>query len=88
VSICRGVNVTKEPSKKARPSGQLFFREGIAFDGNGFLRTAVTAPAFSYLRPIESGNERMVDQNSASWNQLLPWLRRLDILRGAQGLAG
>jgi hypothetical protein len=27
-------------------------------------------------------------QNSASWNQLLPWLRRLDILRSAQVLAG
>jgi len=48
----------------------------------------VTAPAFSYLREIETENERMVDQNSASWNQLLPWLRRLDILRGAQVLAG
>jgi hypothetical protein len=30
----------------------------------------------------------MVDQNIGSWNQLLPWLRRLDILRGGQGLAG
>jgi hypothetical protein len=29
----------------------------------------------------------LVDQNSASWNQLLPWLRRLDFLRGAQVLA-
>jgi hypothetical protein len=36
------------------------FSEGIAFDGNGFVRTAVTAPAFSYLRPIESGNESLV----------------------------
>ena len=41
---------------------QLFFPEGIAFDGNGFVGTAVTAPAFSYLQPIEGGNERMVDQ--------------------------
>ena len=32
---------------------QLFFPEGIAFDGNGFVGTGVTAPAFSYLRPIE-----------------------------------
>jgi hypothetical protein len=29
---------------------QLLFPEGISFDGNGFVRTAVTAPAFSYLR--------------------------------------
>jgi hypothetical protein len=27
---------------------------------------------------------RLVDQNSASWNQLLPWLRRVDTLRGGQ----
>jgi hypothetical protein len=40
---------------------QLFFPEGIAFDGNGFVGTGVTAPAFSYLRTIEDGNERMVD---------------------------
>ena len=39
---------------------QLFFPGGIAFDGNGFVRTAVTTPAFSYLRPIEDGNEGLV----------------------------
>jgi site-specific DNA recombinase len=41
---------------------QLFFPEGIAFDGNGFIGTAVTAPAFSYLRPIEGRNEGLVAQ--------------------------
>ena len=41
---------------------QLFFTDGIAFDGNDFVRTRVTAPAFSYLRTIEDGNERLVDQ--------------------------
>ena len=41
---------------------QLFFPDGIVFDGNGFVGTRVTAPAFSYLREIETGNERMVDQ--------------------------
>ena len=40
---------------------QLFFPEGIAFDGNGFVRTAVTAPAFSYLPEIETGKEGLVD---------------------------
>ena len=29
---------------------QLFFPDGIAFDGKGFVGTGVTAPAFSYLR--------------------------------------
>jgi hypothetical protein len=41
---------------------QLFFPDGIAFDGNRFVRTGVTAPAFSYLRPIEGGNEGLVAQ--------------------------
>jgi site-specific DNA recombinase len=36
---------------------QLYFPEGVAFDGNGFVGTAVTAPAFNYLQPIEGGNE-------------------------------
>jgi hypothetical protein len=40
---------------------QLFFPDGIAFDGKGFVGTRVTAPAFSYLRAIEGGNERVVD---------------------------
>ena len=29
---------------------QLFFPDGIAFDGNRFIGTGGTAPAFSYLR--------------------------------------
>jgi hypothetical protein len=41
---------------------QLFFPDGIAFDGKGFVGTRVTAPAFSYLREIETENERLVDQ--------------------------
>jgi hypothetical protein len=40
---------------------QLFFPAGIAFDGKGFVGTRVTAPAVSYLRTIEDGNERLVD---------------------------
>ena len=38
---------------------QLFFPEGIAFDGNRFNRTAVTAPLFKYLAPSESADEKM-----------------------------
>ncbi len=40
---------------------QLFFSDGVTFDGNGFVGTAVTAPAFSYLQAIGVGNERVVD---------------------------
>ena len=28
----------------------------------------------------------LVDQNSAGWNQLLPWLRQVDTLRSVQAL--
>ena len=47
-------------SRRSR-SEQLFLPEGMSFDGNGFVGTAVTAPAFSYLQPIGDENERMVD---------------------------
>ena len=40
---------------------QLFFPEGIAFGGSGFVGTAATAPAFSYVQPANVGNERLVD---------------------------
>jgi len=62
---------------------QLFFPEGIAFDGKSFVRTAVTAPAFSYLRQIEGGNEGLVAQIFTSWNPLISWLQRVDALRRA-----
>jgi hypothetical protein len=39
-----------------------FFPDGIAFDGNRFIGTGVTAPAFSYLRGIETENEGVVNQ--------------------------
>jgi site-specific DNA recombinase len=41
---------------------QLFFPNGIAFDGNRFVGTGATAPAFSYLREFRTGNEGLVDQ--------------------------
>ena len=41
---------------------QLFFPQGVAFDGSGFVGTAVTAPAFSYLQPVGDGKERIVDR--------------------------
>ena len=41
---------------------QLFLPERISFDGNGFVGTAVTAPALNYLRPIEAGKEGVVSQ--------------------------
>jgi hypothetical protein len=38
---------------------QLFFPGGIAFDGNRFSRTAVTAPLFKYLASGEKAEENL-----------------------------
>jgi hypothetical protein len=46
---------------KQRPQ-QLFFPEGIAYDGNRFNRTAATAPLFKYLAPSASADGQMVSR--------------------------
>jgi hypothetical protein len=73
----RGLGAFAERVLPRASDQEPFFLGGIAFDGTGFVRTAVTAPAFSYLRPIEAGNKGLVDQNSASWNLLSSWLRQI-----------
>jgi hypothetical protein len=62
---------------------QLFFPEGIAFDGNRFNRTAATAPLFKYLAPSERADEKMVSLTFANWNRIGDWLRRLAKFRQA-----
>jgi hypothetical protein len=62
---------------------QLFFPDGIAFDGNRFVGTGVTAPAFGYVRPIQSGKKGLVARNIASWNQLSGCLREIGARREA-----
>ena len=42
---------------------QLFFPEGIAYDGNRFNRTAATAPLFKYLAPAEGADESLVSRH-------------------------
>jgi hypothetical protein len=37
----------------------------------------------SDFQPFRINNLEMVDQNSASWNPLLSWLRSVDALRSA-----
>jgi hypothetical protein len=62
---------------------QLFFPNGIAFDGNRFIGTGATAPAFSYLREIRTGNEGLVAQIFTSWNPLTSWMRKIEGYRSA-----
>jgi len=60
---------------------QLFFPEGIAYDGNRFNRTAATAPLFSYLAPSESADEKMVRREGIEPSRELTWLRSYDLGR-------
>jgi hypothetical protein len=39
----------------------VFFPDVVRFDGKRFVGTGATAPAFSYLREIRTGNEGLVD---------------------------
>ena len=50
------------PLEQRQRFQQLFFPDGISFDGNRFIGTGATAPAFSYFREIRTGNEGLVDQ--------------------------
>jgi hypothetical protein len=38
---------------------QLFFPDGVAFDGNGFVRTGVSTHAFKYLTPVEPAENNL-----------------------------
>lgn len=62
---------------------QLFFPEGLAYDGERFNRTAVTAPHFRYSAPAERAEDDLASQIFVSWNQVAGWLRALETLRRA-----
>jgi site-specific DNA recombinase len=49
---------------------ELFFPEGIAYDGNRFNRTAVTAPLFRYLEPDERAESSLA--SPAGFEPALP----------------
>ena len=46
-----------------------------------FVRTGVNSTAFNYLTTIELSIANWVDQNRASWNQVLLWLWRVNTIR-------
>jgi len=62
---------------------QLFFPDGIAFDGKRFVRTAVAAQTFNYLTCADGSENQVASLLPASWNQIIPWLRQIDGLRRA-----
>ena len=57
---------------------QLFFPEGIAFDGKRFVRTGVSSPAFNYLTTIEPLKTNLVAQIFPRWNRVADWLREAE----------
>ena len=57
---------------------QLFFPEGIAFDGKRFVRTGVSSPAFNYLTTIEPPKTNLVAQIFPRWNRVADWLREAE----------
>ncbi|HEY7288183.1 MAG TPA: hypothetical protein VH583_00005 [Vicinamibacterales bacterium] len=46
---------------------QLFFPDGVRFDGKRIVGTGLTLPVFNYLSPDPGSKKEVVDQNS--WNQ-------------------
>lgn len=40
-------------------------------------------PGFNYLSPVSDQKKELVDQNSASWNRVMLWMRQLESLRRA-----
>jgi hypothetical protein len=62
---------------------QLFCPDRIASTEIASLEPGATAPVFSYLQEIRTGNEGWVDQTCASWNPIANWLRHLAVERNA-----
>lgn len=64
---------------------QLFFPNGVVFDGKKFVRTGVSTPAFKYLTSVEPAENHMASPIPGSWNQIISWLRQVDGVRHAAG---
>ena len=60
---------------------QLFFPDGIRFDGKRLVGTGTTLPVFNYLNPISDAKKDLVDQIFTSWNQMAGWMKRLEDLK-------
>ena len=60
---------------------QLFFPEGVAFDGNRFNRTAATAPLFKYSAPDQRDEESLACRAEALGKGTAAFALRRDSLR-------
>ncbi|HVD91534.1 MAG TPA: hypothetical protein VNC21_04610 [Vicinamibacterales bacterium] len=62
---------------------QVFFPEGVRFDGTKLVGTGAALSVFNYLNPVSDEKKELVDLTGASWNQVHEWLSRLDAVRRA-----
>ena len=70
-------------SRQKQRLQQVFFPDGIRFDGRKLVGTGTTLPAFNYLNPVSEQKKDLVDQTGGSWNHITSWLRRVEALREA-----
>lgn len=71
--------VQSSPDQRQRFQ-QLFYPEGIAFDGSAFVGNAATAPAFSDLRGSESWEGKFGGAKVVSVEHRRPSIRRVGAL--------
>jgi hypothetical protein len=62
---------------------QMFFPDGVRFDGKGLVGTGTTLPGFQLLEPVSQDKNELVDQSGASWNRVAGWLRQVDRVKGS-----
>ena len=62
---------------------QLFYPDGVAFDGTAFNRIATTASLFKYLAPAESADEGLLSRVGIE-----PTTRRLKMCRDVKPNGG
>jgi hypothetical protein len=57
---------------------QVFFPDGIRFNGKKLVGTGATLPVFSYLNPISEAEKELVAQIFPRWDPLTSWMRQIE----------
>ena len=62
---------------------QVFFPDGIRFNGKQLVGTGATLPVFNYLNPISDDKKDLVAQIFSSWNRLMSWMPKIERFQAA-----
>jgi hypothetical protein len=62
---------------------QVFFPDGIRFDGKRLVGTGTTIPVFNYLGSVSDEKKELVDHIFTSWNRAASWLSHVEALCAA-----